>query len=66
MQDLGSEMHYRNKGLQDLLGRICAGGVERLVLTHKDRLLRFGADLVFSLRERFGTDVVLIKATGVS
>ena len=56
-------MNSRKKGLQDLLRRIGAGAVERLVLTHKDRLLRFGADLVFSLCERFGTDVVLIEAT---
>jgi putative resolvase len=56
-------MHYQKKGLQDLLGRICAGEVERLVLTHQDRLLRFGADLIFSLCDRFGTDVVLIEAT---
>ncbi len=27
IQDLGSGMNHRNKGLQDLLGRICAGGV---------------------------------------
>ena len=63
IQDLGSGMNYQKKGLQDLLGRICAGEVERLVLTHKDRLLRFGADLIFSLCDRFGTDVVLIEAT---
>ena len=33
----------------------------RLVLTHKDRLLRFGAELVFSLCEQFGTEVVIIN-----
>ena len=63
IQDLGSGMNYKKKGLQDLLGRICLGEVERLVITHQDRLLRFGADLVFSLCERFGTEVVRIEAT---
>lgn len=62
IQDLGSGMNYKKKWLQDLLGRICLGEVERLVVTHKDRLLRFGADLVFSLCDRFGTEVVLIEA----
>lgn len=37
--------------------------VERLVLTHKDRLLRFGSELVFSLCEIFGTEVVIINRT---
>ena len=37
--------------------------VERLVLTHKDRLLRFGSELVFSLCEQFGTEVVIINRT---
>ena len=37
--------------------------VERLVLTHKDRLLRFGSELIFSLCEQFGTEVVIINRT---
>ncbi|GCA95800.1 IS607 family transposase, partial [Microcystis aeruginosa 11-30S32] len=37
--------------------------VERLVLTHKDRLLRFGRELIFSLCEQFGTEVVIINRT---
>jgi predicted site-specific integrase-resolvase len=32
-----------------------------LVLTHKDRLLRFGSELVFSLCEHFGTEIVVIN-----
>ena len=33
---------------------------QRLVLTHKDRLLRFGAELVFTLCELRGIEVVVI------
>jgi len=33
------------------------------VLTHKDRLLRFGSELIFSLCEQFGTEVVIINRT---
>jgi predicted site-specific integrase-resolvase len=32
-------------------------------LTHKDRLLRFGAELIFSLCEQFGVEVVLMNAS---
>ena len=31
------------------------GDVGRLVLTHKDRLLRFGAEIVFAMCEEFET-----------
>jgi excisionase family DNA binding protein len=66
IRDLGSGMNYEKKGLKLLLKRICAGEVDRLVITHKDRLLRFGAELVFSLCEHFGTEVVIINARGDS
>ena len=61
VQDLGSGMNYNKRGLQQLIKRICYGQVERLVLAHKDRLLRFGAELVFGLCEVFNTEVVIIN-----
>lgn len=61
IQDLGSGMNYQKKGLQQLIKRICSGEVGRLVLTHKDRLLRFGSELVFALCEAYHTEVVIIN-----
>jgi putative resolvase len=61
ISDLGSGMNYHKKGLKKLLHSILAGTVERLVLTHKDRLLRFGAELVFSLCELQGVEIVIIN-----
>jgi len=49
IRDLGSGMNYRKPGLRQLIKRICQGDVVRLVVTHKDRLLRFGADARFCL-----------------
>ena len=63
IQDLGSGLNYNKKGLQKLLKRIMQGDVGRLVLTHKDRLLRFGAELVFAVCEEFETEVVIINKT---
>jgi putative resolvase len=37
--------------------------VNRLVITHKDRLLRFGSELIFSLCEHFGVEVIIINRT---
>ena len=60
IRDLGSGMNYRKKGLHRLLEMILERRTQRLVLTHKDRLLRFGAELVFALCELRGVEVVVI------
>ena len=61
VSDLGSGMNYHKRGLKTLLNHILNGEIGRLVLTHKDRLLRFGAELIFSLCEIKGIEVVLIN-----
>ena len=60
IRDLGSGMNYRKKGLHQLLEMILERKTQRVVLTHKDRLLRFGAELVFTLCELRGIEVVVI------
>ncbi len=59
--DLGSGMNYHKKGLKKLLDAILDGQVGRLVITHKDRLLRFGAELVFAICEARGVEVVILN-----
>jgi excisionase family DNA binding protein len=61
IKDLGSGMNYNKHGLKQLLEQIMNGGISRLVLTHKDRLLRFGAELVFSLCAVKNVEVVIIN-----
>lgn len=61
IQDLGSGMNYQKKGLKRLIDLILQGKITRLVLTHKDRLLRFGAELIFSLCEAKQIEVVFIN-----
>jgi predicted site-specific integrase-resolvase len=61
VSDLGSGMNYRKKGLCDLLDRIASDKVGRLVLTHKDRLLRFGSEIIFAICETKHVEVVIIN-----
>src|SRR3954471_20000598 len=61
ISDLGSGMNYHKKGLKKLLNDLTRGRVGRLVLTHQDRLLRFGAELVFGLCETKGVEVVILN-----
>jgi predicted site-specific integrase-resolvase len=59
--DLGSGMNYHKKGLKRLLDAIIDGEIGRLVITHKDRLLRFGAELVFAICEAKGVELVILN-----
>jgi excisionase family DNA binding protein len=61
ISDLGSGMNYHKKGLKHLLDEIMDGRVSRLVVTHKDRLLRFGAELVFAICEARNVEVVILN-----
>ena len=63
LTDVGSGLNYRKRGLRQLINRICSGEVGRLVASHKDRLLRFGSELVFSLCEHFCVEVIIINAS---
>ena len=60
IKDLGSGINYRKKGLNQLLALILRRQMKRLVLTHKDRLLRFGSELIFALCELQGIEIVII------
>jgi len=61
IQDLGSGLNFHKRGLKKLIQNICSKKIDRLVLTHKDRLLRFGSELIFSLCEEFGVEVVIMN-----
>ena len=61
ISDLGSGMNYHKRGLKKLLSMIINEEINRLVLTHKDRLLRFGAELIFTICEEKNIDVIIIN-----
>lgn len=63
IEDLGSGMNYNKKGLKTLIKSLCNQDVGRLVITHKDRLLRFGSELVFSICNHVGCEVIIINAS---
>lgn len=56
-------MNYNKKGLKNLIRSLCNQEIGRLVITHKDRLLRFGSELIFSICEHVGCEVVVINSS---
>ena len=53
-EDIGSGLNTRKPGLKKLVALVLAKKVKRLVLTHKDRLLRFANDLLLDICRTFG------------
>jgi putative resolvase len=63
LADLGSGLNCKKPRLKKLLSLIVSGQMSKLILTHKDRLLRFGHELVFHLCALFSVDVEIIEAS---
>ena len=59
--DLGSGLNFQKKGLKLLINLIISKKIDKIYLTHKDRLLRFGSDLVISIAKEFGTEVIILN-----
>ena len=59
--DIGSGMNMKKRGFLKLMGWILSGRVGHLVLLHKDRLLRFGADLVFLVCRHLGVKISILE-----
>ena len=47
--DMGSGINYNKKGLNQLIDMITNSEIERIVILYKDRLLRFGFELIETL-----------------
>ena len=61
IKDLGSGFNYKKKGLNKLLDLLFDNKVERLIITNKDRLLRFGSELIFAMCEHHAVEVVILN-----
>ena len=60
IQDFGSGITFKRKGLRTLLERILRGDKLRIVVAHRDRLARFGGEVIQFLVEQNGGEVVVL------
>ena len=61
LKDVGSGLNYKKRGLLKLIDLLQRNEGERLLITDKDRLLRFGSELIFALCENNGTEVIILN-----
>ena len=64
--DIGSGLNFKRPGLRSLLERAMRGDKLRVVVAHRDRLCRFGFDLVRFVIERHGGEIVVLDDTKAS
>lgn len=64
--DVGSGLNFKRKGLQTLLDRLLAGDKFTLVISHRDRLCRFGFELFQYLFLKNGGTIVVLNNTQTS
>ncbi|MBW4667663.1 MAG: IS607 family transposase [Cyanomargarita calcarea GSE-NOS-MK-12-04C] len=58
--DIGSGLNFKRKGLQSLLDRVLTNSCKLVVIAHKDRLCRFGFDLIAWLCTRMQTEILVL------
>ncbi len=63
IEDIGSGINYTKKGLRTLLRKIVNDEVEKVVVLYKDRLLRFGFELVEYIANLYGCEIEVIDST---
>ena len=61
ISDLGSGLNYKKSGLNQLLNLILTQQISTLIINHKDRLLRFGSELIFKLCDFYHINVIIIE-----
>lgn len=61
IQDVGSGLNLKRKGLQTILQRLLQGDKFILIVAHRDRLCRFGFELFEYLFEQNGGEIMVLE-----
>lgn len=58
--DIGSGMNMNRKRLRKIIDYTIKGEINELVVVHKDRLCRFGYELIKDLLEKYSNGIIII------
>jgi excisionase family DNA binding protein len=61
ISEVGSGLNFKRKKFLSILERIIDGDIQRLVIAHPDRLVRFGFELVKWLCTKFECELVVLN-----
>lgn len=63
ISDVGSGINYKKKGLKQLIKLIVSNEVEKVVVLYKDRLLRFGFELIEYVASLYNCEIEIVDNT---
>lgn len=61
--DIASGMNENRKSLNELIDKVISGDIKFIVISHKDRLTRFGYDYLENLFAKFGCSIIQVDLT---
>jgi predicted site-specific integrase-resolvase len=62
IKDIGSGLNWRRQGFNSLLEQIYKGDVSQVVVTYRDRLCRFGFELVEWIFKKFNVKLLVLSS----
>ncbi len=60
IEDIGSGLNLNKKGLRRIIDLAIAGKINKLVIAHKDRLVRFGYELIEDLIKKYSNGEIIV------
>lgn len=66
IEEIGSGLNYQRKHFNRLMEQIELGQVRRLIIAHKDRLVRFGFEWFAAFCARHGTELLIVNGDTLS
>lgn len=66
IEDYGSGLNFKRKGFNALLEQILSGNVEEIVISHRDRLCRFGFEFIRNIASKYDCKFVVLDNTQLS
>ena len=66
IQDIGSGLNFKRKGLQSILQRLMQGDKFTLIIAYPDRLTRFGNQLFEFMFKQNGGELMVLNKSEVS
>ena len=61
IKSIGSGINYNNPSLNYLVDMVISGRVNKVFIMYKDRLVRFGFELLQSIFKRYGVEIEIIN-----
>ena len=59
--DIASGMNEDRKGLNEMMSNIISGKISKVVISHKDRLTRFGFGYLKTIFSRYNTEIEIVN-----